>query len=485
MSFSFYLSYAPTDYCEDLQRFFDDLRATVGIRLQKINSDEVGFFDAEASETNAEWRPDVAEALRASQMMIALTSENYLRSERAGKEWGAFQQRQRLASTGSSTFIDGTITPVVWSRSAAATDVIGENGLGHSNQPYRERGLQVLRKSIVEFQADYASLLSELTEHIAMVNQAGTLPALPVAPDFASVQNVFKPAFRAVIVESDNHVRKLVVDMLTPQGFEVLDYEQPADLQRDLQGKLATERVDLFVIDLGFGRREEREALNLIYTIKLTRTKSGLMAMSANWSNENRLEARRNGAEDLLAKPFLGDIRLTADRMVRLAETGKDRRLFMSGVRQNSSKRKRPIFLSYATRDNDHDNIAIYLKSQIEAIPIGVWYSPEMQPPEDPEGPKRAFDGIAEARLFLPLITPEYLSSIPCISELITFLVYQTKNPTLKLMPVLTDAVDRLENFHWIKPLIGEHRYLRADRFDNDLTAILGWIQNNVNGNSL
>jgi len=401
-------------------------------------------------------------------MMIALTSEAYYNSERAGRERSIFEQRQRLASTNP-----GEISQTIVSRAFPAWGFISGNGLGQTS----EQG------STVGFEEEYKNFLLELGELV--VSNATYLPEFEVVPDFANVQNAFKPVFKAVVVESDNHVRKLVVDMLTPKGFEVLDYERPTDLHRDLQGKLALERVDLFVIDLGFGRREEREALNLIYAIRRISTKSGLMAMSASWSKENGQEARRNGAEDLLAKPFIGDIRLIADRMVRLAETGKDRCLFMSGVRRNSSKRDRPIFLSYATRDNDRDNIAIYLKSQIEAIPIGVWYSPEMQPPEDPEGPKLTFDGIAGAQLFLPLITPEYLSSIPCISELITFLIRQTKNPALKLMPVLIDEADKLENFHWIRPLIGEHRYLRPKQFDNDLTALLGWIQGTLNENGL
>lgn len=465
MPFRFYLSYAPADYSEDIQRFFEHLSAIVSIRLQRADAAELGFFDPAASDSDWGTDPRAAEALRTSQMMIALTSEGYFNSERARRERRIFELRQRLASSGSSE-----VSQTIVSRSFPARGFVSGNGLDQANE----------RRSIVGFVDDYKNLLLELSELVVSVSNAALLPELEAVPDFAEVQNAFKPAFRAVVVESDELVRQLVFDMLTGEGFEVAEYERPADLDRHLEGKMAIDPVDLFVIDLGRGRKEEAAALDLIYTIKRIKAKAGLMAMSANFSEQNRLEARRNGAEDLLAKPFLGDIRLTAKRMVRLAETGKDRRLFMAGFRSESSDRERPVFLSYAGKDNDRDNIAIYLKSQIEAIPIGVWYSPEMQPPEDPDGPGRVFAGIAQARLFLPLITPEYLSSIPCMAELITFLIYQTKNPALKLMPVLTDS--KLENFNWIQPLIGEHRYLRPDKFDNDLTAILGWIQKNLNG---
>ena len=106
------------------------------------------------------------------------------------------------------------------------------------------------------------------------------LRARRLPPDFADVQNAFRPAFRAVVVESEKLVRELVVDMLTGEGFEVEEYERPEDLDRHLEGKMAIERADLFVIDLGRGRKEEAEALNLIYTINRIKTKAGLMAMS-------------------------------------------------------------------------------------------------------------------------------------------------------------------------------------------------------------
>jgi hypothetical protein len=138
--------------------------------------------------------------------------------------------------------------------------------------------------------------------------------------------------------------------------------------------------------------------------------------------------------------------------------------------------------LSYYTKDRIDNNVAIFLKSNIEARGIGVWYSEEILPHPDPAASEIAFNAIDEAHLFLPVITDNYARSVPCIAELACFFRHQAINPSRILLPVVHGSPNTATNFNWIGPIIDEptRAELTEESFLDDLIALLGWIQKAV-----
>src|SRR6267142_2689226 len=186
MAFHFYLSAAPADSTEDCQKFFGDLSSTIRARLlPSENKDEIGFFDPGGMSNGGDWRPEVAEALRTSQTMVALISPQYFESEYAGKEWRLFENRRQLSNGHGSIEKEGAspsaIVPVIWipcekpeSRLISSL----QDGLGDANIIYREKGILMLRRSLVKFRDDYVNVLVSLAEQIIDTGRNADLPAL-------------------------------------------------------------------------------------------------------------------------------------------------------------------------------------------------------------------------------------------------------------------------------------------------------------------
>lgn len=514
MSFHFYLSYAPADYSENLCKFFEDLTCTIRARLPECAEEAVGFFPARGDAPRSEWTPEAAEALRTSRLMIALTSPEYFRSESSGKEWQIFETRRTRAARLGSLEAAGVIVPVIWipcDETVPKAVTHGHDSLGHLNGAYRKYGVLTAHKTLHRFAQEYVNVLVALAEHVIAVTRTTGLLPLDVLPPFEEVDNAFHanymqngkyrakaydsppPAtkdephdrYRALVVEPHHQVRDMLLEYLSPD-FEVEGYEEARQVPaRALVDENQSRPIDLFVVDLELEARK-RDGLSLIQQIRPLKTRPAVMAMSAGLSSKKLIEAMRVGAEVVVPKPF--DVEETVKRMKKLAAIAKSRRLhrLLKSESTNGApaKRERPVFLSYSSKDNESKRVAIFLKSNIEARGIGVWYSDEILSPEDSAPAKSVFEGIAEAQVFLPVITDSYPSSTPCLAELICFFNHQMSDRSRVLLPVLHRSAKEIKYFDWIKPLIDDrqHADLTSESFLDGLITVLGWIQKLVNG---
>ncbi len=490
MSFHFYLSNAPADYDGYLSGVFEDLARVLRVRLGLSASEEVGFLNTQGIAPGSEWRPDVAAALRTSQVMLALVSPAYIRSESAGKEWQLFENRRYLGTMPEEIetprLVPQAIAPVLWipcngqtpkaiSRAAPWTNA-------KSDSVYHRKGLLEVRRSAVEFPQDYANLLAALTEQIVVATSNAKLPQLDALPPFAEVENAF--IYKAIIVEGNEQVRKMLVEYLEFSNFEVGAYETAGDVPAQiLENENNIDAVDLFVVDLEF-ESQRKDALHLIRKISNIKTRPAVMAMSASLSSQNVIEAMKMGAEDVVPKPF--EVSKLAERMKNLASIGRNRRLRPQGQSLLDSedpwRDKRPVFLSYSGEDNGRKGIAAFLRSNIEAMGIGVYYADDNRLREDSIAAKRILKAIDEAHVYLPLITEKYPCSNYCLSELVRFCTHVESGGSRTLLPILHGLPAEIKNYEWIRPIIDERRYadITSEQFLDGLIALLGWIQNAV-----
>lgn len=232
MSFHFYLSSAPADGNEDLQRFFTDLNIAVRARLSPPeNKTKIGFFEPRGIANGNDWRPEVAEALRTSQTMVALISPEYFVSEYAGKEWRLFEKRRQFTNGQRRAETEGgarsAIVPVIWipcknSESRIPSSV--QAAFGDSNIVYREQGVLMLR-SLDRFHDEYVDVLMSLSKQIIDTGRNARLPALDIVPPLAQLDSEFREKYKAVIVEDDKQVREMLGHFLSFNGFQCQSFK--------------------------------------------------------------------------------------------------------------------------------------------------------------------------------------------------------------------------------------------------------------------
>ncbi len=286
--------------------------------------------------------------------------------------------------------------------------------------------------------------------------------------------------YRAIIVEGDDQVRKMLIECLRFCNFDAAGYADADLALREIIPDMRNMKwPDLFVIDLQL--REGRiYGMNLIEWLIDNNVPSAIMATSANLSNSYLVEVMKVGAEDFVSKPL--DVFKSIKRMEELASIGRNRRLY----RQQSSltcttdpaREDRPVFLSYSDKDR---RIASVIRLHLEGGGVGVWYAPDSLQPGDVFR-KRIAKAIDRAHVFVPLITDNYPNSAFCMAELLRF--YRRlacENPPL-LLPVLYGLPDGIPNFEWVKPIIDEHQYadITSEKIVNGLTALVGRVQRAV-----
>jgi hypothetical protein len=107
----------PDQYVE---QFFQDLSENVGQLISLRVGVDAGFMDREMR-GGMQWPDELLHALGTCQVLVALLSVRYLKSEWCGKEWHAFSQRtvRRLESRKANPR-QGCIIPVIWAPLPAA-----------------------------------------------------------------------------------------------------------------------------------------------------------------------------------------------------------------------------------------------------------------------------------------------------------------------------------------------------------------------------
>jgi DNA-binding response OmpR family regulator len=489
MSFHFYLSSAPADNSEDLQNFFKDLTCAIQARLQQTgNEEKVGFFEPTGSANGHGWRPDVAEALRTSQTMVALISPHYFQSEQAGKEWQVFESRRRISQGRAAVGTAGgpsAIVPVVW---ISCKDLASKIG-GPAQQMWEasdgicgQQGLLSLRRSLYKSTDEYVKTLVALAERIIGLGRNVRLPSLDVLPTFDEVASAFRSndhsqgerKKKAVIVEDDEQVREMLHQSLDFYGFECQSY---ADAKIALRNILMNP-PDVLLIDLEL-EHNKMQGIKLIEQLTAAEEPTPpIIAMSAGLSNSELIEALKNGADDVVAKPF--DIFQILERVKNLASIGQKRERFRKNKKEDRERNDRPVFLSYSFKDQ---RTASILRTQIEARGIDVWYASDMLLPGDADA-KYISEGLERAQVFVPLVTENYRRSAWCAFEMAWFRRSQTDKPRV-VVPVLEGVMDRLKKHGLISPIAKESEFvdITFDKFADGLTTLLLRVQRALDKN--
>jgi hypothetical protein len=113
----FFLSYAHAgqESNEAAQRFYDELCGDLQPLVALPVGTSLGFFDTEGLRPAMRWRRELVAELGSCQVLVALLSVPYLRSEWCGKEWHAFTLREReLVPSATFARNQGCIIPVRW-----------------------------------------------------------------------------------------------------------------------------------------------------------------------------------------------------------------------------------------------------------------------------------------------------------------------------------------------------------------------------------
>lgn len=116
----FFLSYAHVrgDSAGDadgyVKKFFDDLSDNVEVQISLPADVPVGYMD-QTMQGGEEWTSELMHALGTCQILVALLSARYLKSEWCSREWRAFAQRTVRKRPGISVLpSQGCIIPVLW-----------------------------------------------------------------------------------------------------------------------------------------------------------------------------------------------------------------------------------------------------------------------------------------------------------------------------------------------------------------------------------
>lgn len=105
---------SPSESSKAVTRFIDGLSRDVDELTDRRTGVDTGFIDLRV-QGGARWEEPILEAIGTSQVLVALISDRYIKSEWCGREWGAFSRRQVWQRVDrSQAEPDLCILPVLW-----------------------------------------------------------------------------------------------------------------------------------------------------------------------------------------------------------------------------------------------------------------------------------------------------------------------------------------------------------------------------------
>jgi FixJ family two-component response regulator len=498
----FYLSCARFDgHPQYLARFFDDLSDSIRLRLGLQSVETVGFYDRRNSNSGSEWSGHLAEALRTSSTLVSLVSPNSIQSGRCGREWQIFQVRFEDLKGELPLRAPSVIIPVYWLPTKTLSPTVSKAvetvfGVGYCNSTPFQVGLLGMLQSADTYRREYSQLVEFLAGYIIAAAEEVNLLPLEVLPPESNVANAFKfeglinsltqfdpsaDRLKVFIIDDDDIVRDFVVEACRLSDFEAEGYDEAEQALHDVFNDPFLRRMpDVFVVDLELKPRR-MQGMDLITQLADRNVAAAVLAVSGNQPSENLLRAIEAGSLETATKPF--DLNEFIKKVKYCATVGRNRKIHKQSdavVLTDIARVHRPVFLSYSKFDT---KTAYGLKANIEARGIPVWYAPTtLQPGDD----WRALiqKGIDEARVFIALITSEYLNSPPCAAEFNRFyerLQTEASNPPL-LLPILYGDAAILKNNPLIRRPVEHYQWvpMSSDRIVDAYTAVLLRVQSAV-----
>jgi DNA-binding response OmpR family regulator len=284
--------------------------------------------------------------------------------------------------------------------------------------------------------------------------------------------------YRLVVLDDDDSLRQYLVDWLRVSAFEAKAYGEAESVLADVfPTDSAVEKMpDLLLLDMNL-KPAMMQGIDLLHELIERDVPTEIMAVSMD-SGEHE-KAIRMGAASSICKPFDNPLALNS-KMEFHADIGKHRRLYRISNGQNAmdrSRRVRPVFLSYSNKDKHFAN---GIRLNLERRKIAVWYAPSTITIGD-EWIQRIEDGIDQAKIFIPILTDNYIASPICLGELTRFYgrMERHEKPDLTILPVLAGISEEGKRHGNIRPVLERYHYIDiADRYIDRLTVLLMKIQN-------
>jgi len=96
-----------------VRQFYEDLCEDVAQLVDRPYGSDIGFMDIEGLPGGMNWHTELIRALGTCQVLVALLSVPYLKSDWCGREWHAFALRNKVQEANISPN-QGCIIPVRW-----------------------------------------------------------------------------------------------------------------------------------------------------------------------------------------------------------------------------------------------------------------------------------------------------------------------------------------------------------------------------------
>jgi FxsC-like protein len=223
MGYEFFLSYTRANNDVFLRKFFDELSQAIRDRRGQPQHAEVGFFDQRSIELGEQWDNTIVEALQTSNVVVAVASPGYFKSEYCGKEWELFRRRIAAASAGQP--LAPLIKPIVWipfsGTSLTPTVKGGQYTIGDPQDVHNQRGFKYLLKNLQEYQTAFNNLIDALAQQIVEAADKHPVPRLGDVPPLNQIPSAFLAAAAGapgVVPTGPKHVRFVYV-AADPQAF--------------------------------------------------------------------------------------------------------------------------------------------------------------------------------------------------------------------------------------------------------------------------
>ena len=286
--------------------------------------------------------------------------------------------------------------------------------------------------------------------------------------------------YRLVLLDDDDSLRQELVDWLRLSVFAAKAYSEAESLLADVfsADSLVEKMPDLLLLDMNL-KPGKMQGIELLHELIERDVPTEIMVLSMD-SGEHE-KAIRMGAASSICKPFDNPLVLIS-KMESHADIGKHRRLYRVGDGRNAmdrSRRVRPVFLSYSNKDKHFAN---GIRLNLERRKIATWYAPSTLTLGD-EWIPRIEDGIDQARIFIPLVTDNYIASRICLGELTRFYsrMERHEKSDLNILPVLAGISEEGKRNGNIRPILERYQYIdMSDRYIDRLTTLLLRIQNNL-----
>jgi DNA-binding response OmpR family regulator len=352
-------------------------------------------------------------------------------------------------------------------------------------------------KSIRTFRHDYAEVVNAIAERLIDASENVNLKPLEELPADHQLQNAFLDArsaesttpsvlsmgkLKAFIVDDDAQVREVLVEACRFSGFEADGYDEAEKALHEIFSDPSLQKMpDLFVVDLEL-KRSKMQGLELISELAERNAPSAILAISGNHPAGSLLRAIEGGALATVTKPF--DLYELTKKMRECATVGRNRRLYRKtndSFLMDPARQNRPVFLSYSNEDKRTAN---GLRISMEARGVGVWYAPTTLQVGD-EWRNLIQTGIDQAKVFVALITQNYLNSPICLGELTRFyqrIENEVENPPV-LVPVLYGSLDIVRNNNFISGSLLKYQYvpMSPEKIVDAYTVILMRVQRATN----